>query len=317
VKEFAFYWQTSFTQGTVDTNQLRYFVAVVDHGSFSKAAARCNISQSNLSEQIQKLEGRVGKSLLNRNHRRIVPTEAGDILLRRATRILAHIEKAKHEIRCCDEIRAGKVSFGVSPTIAPCFLAHVLESFVERYPKIQLFVHENIAEQSLQMIEAGKLDLGLVSLPVREHGFETEILFSEEMLLALHPSHPLARKRTIFKEDLLSEKFILSQEDHCLGGCVIGLCRKSNFNPNIVFRCGQFATIQSLVAAGKGISLIPQMAIAEASASITYRQLEAPRPKRDIAIVTRNKRPLKLAAQEFLKHLRLAGKDFAASRLKK
>lgn len=300
----------------MDTNQLRYFVAVTDHGSFSKAAARCNISQSNLSEQIQKLESRVGKTLLNRSHRRIVPTEAGNILLWRATRILAQIEKAKQEIRCCDGSHAGKVSFGVLTTIAPCFLAHVLSSFVERFPKIQVFVHENKAEQSLQLIEAGKLDLGLVALPVREHGFETETLFSEEMLLALHPCHPLTRKRTIFKEDLLSEKFILSEEDHCLGDCMIGLCRKNNFHPNIVFRCGQFATIQSLVAAGKGISLIPQMAVTETSASITYRQLENPRPKRDIAIVTRNKRPLKLAAQEFLKHLRLAGKEFCVNRLK-
>ena len=189
-------------------------MAVVDQGSFSKAAARCNISQSNLSEQVQKLESRVGKPLLNRSHRLIVPTDAGNLLLRRATRILALIEKAKQEIRSSDGIHAGKVSFGVLPTIAPCFLALVLGSFVERHPKIQVFVHENTTEQSLQLIETGKLDLGLVSLPVREHGFETETLFSEEMLLALHPRHPLTRKRQIFTEDLLSEKFILSQEDH-------------------------------------------------------------------------------------------------------
>ena len=300
----------------MDTNQLRYFVAVVNQGSFSRAAVRCNISQSNLSEQVQKLESRVGKSLLNRSHRRIVPTEAGNILLRRATRIFAQIEKAKQEIRSSDGIRAGKVSFGVLPTIAPCFLAHVLASFVERCPKIQVFVHENMAEQSLQLIETGKLDLGIVSLPVREHGFETETLFSEEMLLALHPCHPLTRKRTIFKEDLLSEKFILSQEDHNFSDCAIGFCRHHNFHPRIVFRSGQLATIQTLVAAGKGISLIPQTAIADKSTTITYRQLENLRPKRSIAIVTRNKRSLKFAAQEFLTHLRHFGKNFCTDGLK-
>ena len=165
--------------------------------------------------------------------------------------------------------------------------------------------------------ETGKLDLGIVSLPVREHGFETETLFSEEMLLALHPGHPLTRKREIFKEDLLSEKFILSQEDHGFSDYTIGFGRRHNFHPRIVFRSGQLATIQTLVAAGKGISLIPQTAITNTSSTpITYRQLETPWPKRSIAIVTRNKRPLKFAAQEFLTHLRQVGKNFCASGLK-
>jgi LysR family hydrogen peroxide-inducible transcriptional activator len=294
----------------MDITQLRYYLAVAELGSFSKAAARCHVSQPALSVQVQKLEARVGKLLLNRNHRRIVPTEAGLILARRAKEILALVDNAKVEIRTSDRHHADRVVVGVLPTIAPCFLAHVLGSFAERFPKIQVFVQGNMAEQSLQLIETGKLDLGIVSLPVREHGFETETLFSEEMLLALHPNHPLTRKRTIFKEDLRSEKFILCQEDHCPGDCATGFCRKHNYRPRIVFRCGQFATIQSLVAAGKGVALIPQTAIAATAGSITYRQLENSRPKRSIAVVTRNKRHLKVAAHEFLKHLRQFGKTF-------
>ena len=300
----------------MDTIQLRYFLAVVEHGSFSKAAARCHVSQSTLSEQVQKLENGVGKTLLNRNRRRIVPTDAGNLLVRRAKRIMAEMELAKHEIRSSDGTRAGKVAFGVLPTIAPCFLAHVLDSFVERYPKMQVFVHENLVEHTLQLIEEGKLDFGIVSLPVRENGFETETLFSEEMQLALHPGHPLTRKRTIYKEDLASEKFIFSHENHCLGETVSNFLRRRNFHPRIIFRCGQIATITSLVAAGKGISLVPQTAIAGARKDIIYRQLENPRPTRSIAIVTRNKRPLKLAAQELLKHLREIGKKLCVNCLK-
>lgn len=294
----------------MDITQLHYFVAVTELGSFSKAAARCHVSQPALSEQIQKLETRVGKLLLNRNHRRIVPTAAGLILARRAPEILAQVEKTKRELRNCDNIHDGKVSFGILPTIAPYFLAHILGAFVERCPKTQLWIHENMTGQSLELIEAGKLDLGIVSLPIREDGFETETLFSEEMLLALHPRHPLSQKRAIFADDLRSEKFILMQEDHCLGDQVIGFCNKHDFRPRIVIRCGQLATVQSLVAADMGISLIPQMAIPEKSAQIIYRQLENPRPRRSIAIVTRNKRQLKASVQEFLKHLRQVGKTF-------
>jgi LysR family hydrogen peroxide-inducible transcriptional activator len=303
------------THVPVETTQLRYFLAVVDQGSFSKAATHCNISQSNLSEQIQKLEYRVGKQLLNRNHRRIVPTEAGDILTRMARQVLAQIEATREEIHSSDGIHAGKVAIGVLPTMASCFLAHVLESFVERCPKIQVFVHENMTEQLLQQIETGKLDLGLMSLPIREHEFETETLFTEEMLLALHPCHPLVRKQTISEKDILSEKFILLQEDHCLGDFANGFYRRHSFRPNIVFHCGQLTTIKSLVAVGKGISLIPQTA-ADRPKHITYRQLENPRPTRTIVVVTRNKRPLKYSAHEFLKTLRQIGQGCCAGGLK-
>ena len=295
----------------MDITQLRYYVAVVELGSFSKAAVRCHVSQPALSVQVQKLEDRLGKLLLNRNHRRIVPTDEGLLLVERAKEILEQIENTKREIRNSGgHHHASKVSFGVLPTIAPYFLAHALDSFMERYPKAQMLIHEKMTGQSLELIESGKLDLGIVSLPILESGFETETLFSEEMLLALHPRHPLSQKRAIFTDDLHSEKFILLQEDPHLVNQGMGFCHKQNFRPRIVIRSSQIATVQSLVAAGMGISLIPQMAIGEKPAHITYRQLENPRPKRSIAIVTRSKRHLKVAAQEFLKHLRQVGKTF-------
>jgi len=79
------------------------------------------------------------------------------------------------------------------PTIAPYFLTHVLDSFIAGCPKTRVFVHENTTDQSLQLIESGKLDLGIVSLPIRENGFETETLFSEEMLLAIYPGIPFPK----------------------------------------------------------------------------------------------------------------------------
>ena len=295
----------------MDITQLRYYLAVAELGSFSKAATRCHVSQPALSVQMQKLEVRIGKLLLNRNHRRIVPTEAGLILVRRAKEILAQVENAKCEIRNSGGIQTGKVSTGVLPTIAPYFLTHVLGSFIEQCPKTQVVVHENTINQSLQLIESGKLDLGIVSLPIRDNGFETETLFSEELLLALHPRHPLSKKRQIFTDDLRSEKFILLQEDHCLGNQVTGFSNEHDFHPRIVFECGQVATVQSLVEAGIGISLIPKMAI-KPTPTLIYRQLESPRPRRTIAVVTRGKRQQKTAVQEFLKHLRLIGKTFVS-----
>ena len=286
-------------------------MAVAKFGSFSRAAVHCHVSQPALSKQIQKLETRIGKTLLSRNHRRIVPTEAGQILLQGGREILEKMDDTEQQVRCSGEPHAGDVRFGILPTIAPFLLKHILNSFVINSPNTQLFVHEALTEQSLELIEAGDFDLGIVCLPIREPGFDAEPLFTEEMLLAIHPRHPLSQKLAIQAHDLHSEKFILMQEDHCLTEQVIGFCRRQDFRPRIVMRCCQLATVQSLVAADVGISLIPQMAIPEKPTEINYRQLENPRPERTIAIVTRNKRPLKLAAQEFLNHLRQVCKTFA------
>jgi LysR family hydrogen peroxide-inducible transcriptional activator len=110
--------------------------------------------------------------------------------------------------------------------------------------------------------------------------------------------------------DLHCEKFILLHEGHCLGDQILDFCSRYDFSPRISLRSGQLATVQTLVKAGVGISLIPKMAADECLANVSYRSLDKPRPKRIIAIVKREKRPLKTAAQEFLKHLRQAGKIF-------
>lgn len=294
----------------MDIPHLRYFVAVVEHQSFSKAATHCHISTSNISEQIQKFEKRIGKELLDRNRRRIVPTEAGKALFQRAKNILADIENATQEVRSIGKRKTGKVLVGILMTIAPCFLVHVMNTFVDQFPDIQVDLFETTTTLMLSMLDAGKLDMGITSLPIRDNVFETEILFSEELLLALHPCHPLTRKRVIYKEDLESEEFILSKEDHSYGGCALRLTWRNSFSPRIVFHSGHLAMIQSLVAAGKGISLIPQTAISETLNTITYRQLENPRPKRSIAIVTRAKRLLEPAAEQFSQHLREASQTF-------
>jgi LysR family hydrogen peroxide-inducible transcriptional activator len=293
----------------VETNQLKYLSTVAERGSFSKAALHCFISQSALSEQIQKLEEEVGATLLDRSRRIIVPTEAGRIFITHAGQVLAQLARATREIQGLNGINSGKVVLGVLPTIAPYLLPHILESFAARCSNVELNIHEDMTVPLLRLIEDGSVDLGIVSSPIKERGFETETLFSEEMLLALHPRHPLSKKRMIFTDDLRSEKFILLQNEHCLGNQVIGYCSQHDFHPRILFECGQLVTVQSLVAGGIGISLIPQMAIS-ATPTLIYRQLENPRPKRTIAVVTRSKSHLKVAVQEFLKHLRQVGKTF-------
>jgi LysR family hydrogen peroxide-inducible transcriptional activator len=290
----------------VETNQLRYFVAAAECASFAKAAADCHTSPANLSEQIKKLEDRLGKPLLNRSRRRVVTTPAGQKFMVRAKDILSRVELAESELRMEGDVLGGKITLGILPTIAPYFLPRVLGSFLEVYPQGKVCIHETTTKHALELIGAGHLDLAVVCQPIRLHGFEVENLLHEELLLGMPARHPFAQKREIFPDDLRSEKFILLEEDHCLAGQFVDFCHRQDFQPRIVFRCGQLATVQALVADGLGISLFPQMAVPEIPTAVIYRSLANPQPQRAVAVVSRSHRQLKLGAREFLKHLRSA-----------
>jgi LysR family hydrogen peroxide-inducible transcriptional activator len=141
-----------------------------------------------------------------------------------------------------------------------------------------------------------------VSLPIRDEHLEIRELFSEELLLALPPRHPLARKRAVTVPELRGERLIVMKEGHCLGDQVLGFCERRNVKSKISFRSAQLETIRALITAKLGISLIPKMATHGNSAhSLEYRSLQSPKPERKIVAVWPKHRALTRAANEFLK----------------
>src|SRR5262245_23523731 len=141
----------------MELHQLRYFVAVAQTGNFSRAAERCHVSQPSLSQQILKLEHRLGQPLFNRLGRRAVLTDAGRLLLDRATAVLATVEDAERRLRASDTIHGGRLAVGAIPTIAPYLLPHALESFVRRCPKVELIVREDVTTNLIQAVVEGEL----------------------------------------------------------------------------------------------------------------------------------------------------------------
>src|SRR5262249_15252385 len=126
----------------MELHQLRYFVAVARAGNFSRAAERCHVSQPSLSQQIQKLEKRLGP-LLNRLGRRAVLTDAGRLLLERATAILAAVDDAERRLLDGDGVR-GRLAVGAIPTIAPYLLPAALERFARRHPAVEVTLVEDV-----------------------------------------------------------------------------------------------------------------------------------------------------------------------------
>lgn len=291
----------------MELHQLRYFLAVARNGNFSRAAEQCNVSQPSLSQQIQKLEEGLGEKLFNRLKRCAVLTAAGEALLPRATRIVNEVEAARHDVADASDLVRGHVAIGVLPTVAPYLLPTVLLSLARECPEIDVLIHEEPTARLLQMAGSCEIDLAIVSLPIQDDRFVIEALFDEELLLALPARHPLASRRSIQMSDLEGERFILMKEGHCLGDQALRFCERQDLIPSIAFRSAQLETIQALVSAGAGVSLIPAMACrSQRAGQPIYRSLAKPRPHRNISAIWHKEQHHGKAAREFLRLLRQA-----------
>ena len=289
----------------MELHQLRYFVAVAESGSFSRAAERCHVSQPSLSQQIAKLEGRLGQRLLDRLGRRVQLTGAGRQLLERALPILAAVDDAERRLRDAEGALDGWLTVGAIPTVAPYLLPPALKRFLRRHPHVELTVHEDVTRQLVTAVAAGELDLALVALPIDDPRLEHEALFTEPLLLAMAAGHRLARRRRLTIDDLRTERFILLNEMHCLGEQTLSFCRANDCQPRIACHSAQITTVQSLIALGQGVSLLPEMARrADRDKRRCYRPLAGGRPTRTVAALWHRHRYHSPAAERFLGVLR-------------
>ena len=286
----------------MEMHQLRYVVAVARTENFSRAAEQCHVSQPSLSQQIQKLEEELGERLFDRRKRETRLTPHGEAFLRRAVRILDEVEGAKRDATDARDLLRGTVTVGVLPTIAPYLLPGVMAEFTTKFPGVEVIVQEDTTARLLKMAHAYDIDLALASRPIQDERFDVRDLFAEELLLMLPAGHPLTRKRSVNTTDLEHERLIVMKETHCLGDQVLNFCKGRSWRPNISFRGAQLETIQSLVRAGLGLSLIPAMAAqSERDGVSEYRSMSAPRPRRTIVALWPRQRPPGRAAKEFLK----------------
>lgn len=255
-----------------------------------------------MSQQIQKLEDELGERLFDRMKREARLTPHGEAFLRHAVRILEEVDAAKREMTDAQDLLRGTLTIGVLPTIAPYLLPQVMAQFAEKFPGVETVVQEDTTARLLKLAHEYEIDFALASQPIRDERLEVKELFSEDLLLALPPGHPLTRKRTAAVADLEGERLIVMKEGHCLGDQVLGFCDRRDVKPKISFRSAQLETVQALVAAGLGLSLIPAMAARSKRADLPeYRPLQSPRPERKIIAVWPKQRPPGRAANEFLK----------------
>lgn len=293
----------------MEVHQLRYFCAVAETGSFTRAAEREQVAQPSLSQQIMKLEEELGVRLFDRLGRTVRLTGFGQVFLPRARSILVELKAAKDEVAERQSAVSGPVSIGVIPTIAPYFLPLPVALFARKFPQANITVVEDVTARLMDKLRAGQIDLAILALPMRGHDVETFPLRTERLFAIMPRTHRLAKKRKLLLKDLRDQPFLLLREDHCFRDTAIEVCKRARVTPHIVFESGQFSSILAMVGAGLGISIVPEMAI-EQRTDCNFVVLGDDRASRTVGVVTLKGRYLSRVQRAFVAHLQtFAQKD--------
>lgn len=245
----------------MEFHQLRYVCAIAETGSFSRAAERCQVAQPSLSQQVLKLEEDLGAKLFDRLGRGIRVTEAGRAFLPHARSILERMETARSSVANTNEDLRGSVAVGVIPTIAPYLMPSYTAEFARTHPEAKLRIVEETTPVLIERLRDMSLDLAILALPLRHKDLEVSPILSEPLFAVLPNNHPRAGSPSLALKDLRKEPFVMLRDGHCFRDLSLATCMRARVKPNIAFESGQFSSLLGMVAAGVGISLVPEMAI--------------------------------------------------------
>lgn len=292
----------------MNLRDLRYLVAVADLGHFGRAAEACYVSQPTLSTQIRKLERELGVELIERNPRQIVVTDAGRQIVAKARTVIAEADEIKRIAERVRDPEGGTLRVGLFPTLAPYLLPHVVPRIHQQLPKLELLLVEEKTDEVLAQLRDGRLDVGILALPVPDKHFHAEPLFVEDFVLAVPADHALAGPvGPVSTSVLATEPVLLLEEGHCLRDQALSLCHLAGGQERAGFRATSLETLRQMVASGVGITLLPSLAIqppVSPSPDMAVLALGDPVPTREIAMLWRPSTPSGPLLQSLATHIR-------------
>jgi len=239
--------------------QLRYFLAIAEHGSFLKAAQSVYVAQSALSHQIALLEQELGCELFHRSRRGVVLSEAGETLLAHARTIFRQIEDAKHSIASLTDTPAGKVAFGIPHSVSNALALPLLQMVRRDLPKVQLELTEELTGNLMRQLQSGQIHMAVLFEDGTLEEFETQPLL-EESLLFIAPQELAPKKKKIDLHDALSMPLILPAQPHGVRPIIEQAAQNYGFaKPNVVTDISSISILRTSLLAGMGCTLLPVM----------------------------------------------------------
>lgn len=274
----------------MDFHQLKVFYSAVTVGSFTRASQTLNLSQSTVSQHIKQLEEELGCQLFLRVGKRVLLSEAGQVLHEHCERIFHEVRNAELAIKELNGMQRGKVRFGSGATTLIYQLPPVLEVYQARYPNIELVIVSDTTDVILRELRAHRLDLGLVMERPTESDLRFTPLCYEELRIALPSKHPLARKRALSVSDLTTLNFILYEKKTVMRKLIDNYFATLAIKPHVAMVMENIEAIKSLVGVGLGASVLPVHAIGQERSDKKVRLLAvANRPlRRQLGLVTLN-----------------------------
>jgi LysR family hydrogen peroxide-inducible transcriptional activator len=269
---------------------LRYLVAVADTRHFGRAAERSFVSQPTLSAQLKKLEDYLGVQLVERAPKRVSLTAAGEEIVERARRILEAGDEIVELAKGHRDPLAGRLKIALLPTIGPYLLPNVAARLRKQLPRLELMLYEYQTDPMLEKLHSGEIDVGILALPVQADGLDSYELYKEPFTVALPSNHRLASRQSIKLEDLSSETLLLLEDGHCLRDQALDICSSTGMHERQDFRATSLETLRQMVAAGVGITLLPELAGRGAygnARGVTIKPFVKPVPTRTIGAVWR------------------------------
>jgi len=286
----------------MEIHQIRYMCAVAETRSFTAAAAREHVAQPSLSQQIIKLEDELGAKLFHRFRRKVRLTEIGKTFLPKAKDVLRAVSSAKSAIHEMTNTARGSLKIGVIPTIAPYLLPKVLPSFSRKFPEVNITISEDITPILLEKLQETALDMVIVALPVQGAELMRQEILRERLYLVAATNHDLCRGGSACLKDLAAEPLLLLREGHCFRDMAIAVCKRAKITPHVVFESGNFTTILGMVAAGMGISFVPEMAV-EPRIGCRFIPIDDERAVRRVGLVRLQNHFRSRPQREFIEHL--------------
>lgn len=266
--------------------QFKYVLAVDQYRHFGKAADACFVTQPTLSMMIQSFEEELEIKIFDRSKQPVVPTPIGELIIEQARKVLLEQERLFDLVRQQKSSLSGELRVGIIPTLAPYLVHRFINSFLEKYPGIQLSVSEYVTTSIVKRLKKNQLDVGILVSPLGDTAIQETRLFYEPLFV--YSSHTY-KKQFLLPEDLEPEELLLLEEGHCLRSQIMNLCelqRRSDSRLN--YQSGSLEALMRLVGTGHGITILPAMAVETLNPDQKQHvfPFKSPAPVREVSLAT-------------------------------
>ncbi|WP_372597142.1 LysR substrate-binding domain-containing protein [Amphritea sp.] len=285
----------------ITLKQLRAFVAVARTQSFTEACVQVHLSQPALSIAIKNLEEEVGGALFSRTTRAIALTPEGEEFYPVAQKILQDCETALDDLNQRFALNRGRVVLAAMPSFASSLLPGIISQYRALYPNVSVTVNDVIAEDVVDMVRNGQVEVGITFDPGRSEDLAFTPLFDDRFVAVVHPDHPLIALTHVSWQALLKNDFIALQRPSSIRLLIEAKLRQLGMLVSPEFETHQLATIGRMVATDLGVSAVPSLCIQQMrELGAVCRELDTPIISRPVGVVTRKRYPLSTAARSLV-----------------